>query len=342
VARLVEKARDAAEAYRQRWKRRDLIWRAMRSRKDLRVVADRTAAIRNGDVLGFATVRNEGLRLPYFLDHHRRIGVRHFLIVDNGSDDGSAEDLARMPDVSLWRTDASYRESRFGMDWINALLMRYGAGHWCLTLDADEILIYPHWQDRDLIDLTGWLAARGAAVFGAMLLDLYPKGPLSAARYAPGQDPVTALPYLDAGPYSREVLPRFGAVSIRGGVRARVFFADQPDAAPHLHKTPLIRWHWRNAYLSSTHIALPRKLNAGLLETGLPTGVLLHTKFLPNILPKSAEEKQRRQHFTHVDRYDPYYDGILSDPDLSGPATVAYTGWQQLVALGLMRQGNWR
>ena len=65
---------------------------------------DRTAAIRPGDILAFVTVRNEAQRLPYFLEHHRRLGVDHFLIVDNDSDDGSRDWLAGQPDVSLWDT----------------------------------------------------------------------------------------------------------------------------------------------------------------------------------------------------------------------------------------------
>lgn len=328
-------------AYRQRWKRRELLARAWAARRALTLRADRTAAIRPGDILAFATVRNEAARLPFFLDHHRRLGVRHFLMVDNASTDDTPALLRDQPDVSLWHTDASYRASRFGLDWTNRLLAVHGSGHWCLTLDADEILIYPDWERRDLIALTRWLEARGADVFAAMMLDLYPEGRLSAARYVPGTDPALALPFFDPGPYRREVQARFGNVSIRGGVRERVFFSDRPDHSPHLHKTPLIRWHWRHAYLSSTHIALPRRLNRGFLDESLPTGVLLHSKFLPGILPKSAEEKARREHFTHAEHYDGYYDAILDDPVLWHEGSARLEGWRQLAALGLMRKGDW-
>ena len=66
----------------------------------------------------FATIRNEFDRLDEFLEHYRTLGVRHFLVVDNGSDDGSTELLQAQPDVSLWVTHASYRQSRFGVDWL--------------------------------------------------------------------------------------------------------------------------------------------------------------------------------------------------------------------------------
>ena len=112
--------------------------RAFRKHFSLKPVVDRTRKIRPGDILLFSTMRDEFVRLPFFLQYYRNLGVSHFLIVDNGSDDGSREYLTDQPDVSLWTTTASYKASRFGMDWINALLRRHGDGHWCLTVDPDE------------------------------------------------------------------------------------------------------------------------------------------------------------------------------------------------------------
>ena len=329
------------EALRLRYTRRRLLWRAMRARRRLTVIADRTGTIRQDDILGFAVLRNEIQRLPYFLEHHRRLGVSHFLFVDNGSTDGSAEWLSGQEDVSLWRTGDSYKASRFGLDWLNGLLMRHGSGHWCLTLDADELLVYPDHEKRDLRELTGWLDARQADFLAALMLDLYPKGPVGTQSYAAGQNPIEVLPYFDPVGYDRTLMPRFGHVSIRGGARRRHFFADDPERAPHLHKTPLVRWHWRYAYLSSTHIVLPTRLNAGFARPDLPTGALLHTKFLPGIQEKSAEEKLRAEHFTHPDNYGDYYDGLIAGPDLWFPGAARYEGTGQLAALGLIQCGEW-
>ena len=159
-------------AYKQRWKRRWLRWRCVRARHARRVVEDRSMDIAQGEILGFACVRNEIERLPFWLYHHRNMGVSRFLIVDNASTDGTAEMLADQPDVSLWRTERSYRSSRFGMDWVGWLLLRYGHGHWCLTLDADELLTIPYQDTRTLYDLTAHLDMVGARSFGAMMLDL--------------------------------------------------------------------------------------------------------------------------------------------------------------------------
>lgn len=127
------------------------------------------------------------MRLPFFLQHHRALGVRHFLFVDNDSDDGTRDYTETQEDVSLWRTQASYKLSRFGVDWLTWLQIKHGHGHWCLTLDADEILIYPYHETRPLPALVEKLEQSGRDSFGVLMLDMYPKGPLAQHGYAPEQ-----------------------------------------------------------------------------------------------------------------------------------------------------------
>jgi hypothetical protein len=61
-----------------------------------------------------ACVRDEMSRIAQFLDHYRRIGVDHFAIVDNGSEDGTAEWLEQQSDVSLYRTSQSFAAAGHG------------------------------------------------------------------------------------------------------------------------------------------------------------------------------------------------------------------------------------
>jgi hypothetical protein len=324
-------------AYRLRWKRRRLLFRALRKRRQLTPVVDRTESISPGAILCFSTVRNEAVRLPFFLEHHRRLGVAHFLFVDNQSDDATVAFLQEQPDVSLWSTPHSYRLSRFGVDWLTWLQMRHGHGHWCLTLDADEIFVYPFHETRPLGALTEWLDDREIEAMGALMVDMYPKGPLDHAPYAAGQDPTEVLQWFDGGNYMIQRQPRLENLWIQGGPRARAFFAEQPRRAPTMGKVPLIRWNRRYAYVSSTHSALPRRLNHVYDEGGgeILCGALLHTKFLHMIVEKSAEEKQRREHFANSSLYDDYYDNLTRNPDLWCEGSTRYLGWRQLEALGL-------
>ncbi len=331
------------QAYRLRWRRRGLLWRALRKRHELAVVADRTGRIAPGAILGLCCLRNEAARLPHWLAHHRRLGVDHFLMVDNDSTDGSRELLAGEPDVSLWRTAQSYKAARFGVDWLTWLQMRHAHGHWCLTADADELLVYPYCETRDLHALTGWLEDEGRCAFPAMMLDLYPQGPLSDHAAGPGQDPVEVLGWFDAGNYTMVENPGLWNLWLQGGARARAFFAGDPRRAPTLSKTPLVRWNRRYVYVNSTHSLLPRRLNRVYGQTGgeAPSGVLLHTKFLPGIVERAREEQARGEHFHDGAKYQDYYQQVIAAPDLWHRHARRYTGWRQLEALGLMSRGGW-
>jgi glycosyl transferase family 2 len=330
-------------AYKMRLKRRRLLFRAFRSRRQLAAVSDRTGGIASNAILCFSTVRNEILRLPFFLEHYRKLGVEHFLFVDNGSDDGTREYLAKQPDVSLWGTDHGYKQSRFGVDWLTWLQVKHGHGRWCLTVDADEILVYPHCDTRPLRTLTDWLDARNLPSFGALLLDMYPKGAVDAQTYQSGQDPFDILCWFDQDDYIGKMQHRSYYLSVQGGARGRMFFGDQPERAPHLNKIPLVKWNRRFAYVSSTHAALPRRLNDAfdMGDVQKPTGVLLHSKFLHIVIEKSREEKQRQQHFTHSDLYNTYYDRLISNPDLWSESSVNYTGWRILMESKVMLSGDW-
>ena len=293
-------------------------------------------------VLVFSTMRNEMLRIEHWLEHYRAMGVAHFLIVDNASDDGTAEYLAAQSDVSLWTTPDSYKASRFGVDWLTCLQRRFAHGRWCLTVDADELLVYPESDTRDLNALVAHLDRTGRASFGALMLDMYPKGPVADAPYA-GGDPIAAIPWFDADNYRAKLHPVFGNLWIQGGVRDRMFFGSKPERSPTLNKTPLVKWHRGYAYVTSTHQILPRRLNE-VFDFGAGdrvSGVLLHTKFLPNISDKSKEEMSRGQHFENSDLYTPYYEALVDNPNLWFDGSVKYAEPQQLVALGLMTTGDW-
>ncbi len=331
------------QSYRLRLQRKRWRIRAFRKRRELKRVANRTRQIRADDLLLFCTLRNERVRLPYFLDYYREMGVGHFLFVDNDSTDGSLEYLRNQPDVSIWRTTTSYKRARFGVDWLNWLQMKYAHGHWALTVDPDEFLVYPFCDTRPLRALTDWLDASSIKSFSAMLLDMYPKGRLDEQTYREGQNPIEIASWFDSGNYTISRNHLFTNLWIQGGPRARVFFPDEPEKAPALNKIPLVKWNRKYSYVSSTHMLLPRGLNQVYDEWGgeKASGVLLHAKFLDTFGKKAEEELERSQHYASSVEYKAYAERLTRDPQLWCKWSERYINWRQLEILGLMSKGNW-
>ncbi|MBS1302504.1 glycosyltransferase family 2 protein [Loktanella sp. SALINAS62] len=328
-------------SYRLRVQRQRWLVRAFRKRRQLTAVVNRTAQIKPNDILVFSTFRNEDIRLPYFLDYYRKLGVNHFIMVDNQSTDGGGAFLKEQPDVTLFLAQGSYKRARFGVDWLNWLQSRYGHGHWTLVVDPDELLVYPFCDTRPLRALTDWLDASSIKSFGAMLLDMYPKGRINDVPYQRGTDPLQIAEWFDSGNYTINRNPNFANLWIQGGPRSRTFFAGEPERAPALNKVPLVKWNRRYAYVSSTHMLLPRGLNLVYDEWGgeKASGALLHTKFLSSFSDKAKEEMERKQHYANSHEYRAYAQD--DSPDLWCPWSERYINWRQLEILGIMSKGNW-
>jgi hypothetical protein len=189
--------------------------------------------------------------------------------------------------------------------------------------------------------LTDWLDASSIKSFGAMLLDMYPKGPIDAALPPRGRtrsrSPAGSTPAT-----TRSAQQPFGNLWIQGGPRARVFFADRRPHAPALNKIPLVRWDRRYAYVSSTHMLLPRGLNLVYDEWGgeKASGCCC-TPSSCTFVAKAEEELSRRQHYAGSREYRAYAEGLEDARDLWCKWSERYINWRQLEILGLMSKGNW-
>ncbi len=330
-------------SYRLRLQRRRWRLRAQRKARELTAVADRTGKIACDDILLFCTFRNEDVRLPYFLEYYRNLGINHFLMVDNGSEDGGQAFMKDQPDVSLWTTDAGYGDARYGMDWLTYLQGKHAHGHWALTVDVDEFFVYPFCDTRPLRGLADWLDASEVRSFGAMLVDMYPKGPVGQTSYERGADPFEVSNWFDPGNYIISRNPLLQNLWIQGGPRARTFFASKPKQAPALNKIPFVKWQRPYAYVSSTHMMLPRGLNLVYDQQGgeKASGVLLHAKFLNTFADRASHEAARAEHYRDGREYKSYADRHGADPDLWCQWSEKYINWRQLEVLGLMSKGNW-
>ncbi len=210
-------------------------------------------------------------------------------------------------------------------------------------MDVDEFLVYPHCDTRPLRSLTDWLDASNMSHMPAQLLDLYPDRKLQNVKKSETDNPFEVLTHFDVGNYTFQLNNKFRNLWIQGGARARLFFADHPSNAPALNKTPLVKWKRGQVYISSTHQLLPRQLNQSYSSEFQEriSGVLLHTKFLPDIKNKVENPYLLSQHYSRAREYVSYNAMQLDDVNFMCPLSEKYEDWRQLLHLGIISQGGW-
>ncbi|MBW8816134.1 MAG: glycosyltransferase family 2 protein [Caulobacterales bacterium] len=288
---------------------------------------------KSGEIRAVLCVRDELLRLPANLDHHRRLGVDRFLVVDNGSRDGTADYLASQPDVHMFRAAGTFEESLDGLAWTNPLRDAFCDGHWTLSLDADELFVFPYYEQVGLQTLCRFLDQAGARTVYALLLDMYGEGGLSQAVLPPGGSLIDTCAWFDPGPYRLTEVPNFPYVRFRGGVRARVFdFQPWQGAPPALNKLPLVKWARGMRYLLSTHEMTPTTLYP--LMT-----CLLHFKFLSDFHARVVTAVDEQWHYGAARDFQAYRALLdaRGDITLRNAQSVRYAGSQQLLDLQIMR-----
>jgi glycosyltransferase involved in cell wall biosynthesis len=283
-----------------------------------------------GEIRLFGVVRNEALRLPYFLQYYRRLGVDRMFILDNGSDDGTVEILLSTPNVHVFRNASSYAASRCGIDWIHVLLLRYGVNSWCIVADADELLVYDGCEKRDIRDFCSSLEQEGSRALHCLLLDMYSDRALSDIGYQPGDDLLNACPFFDLdsikydGRHSHEYS---SAPSFVGGMRHRLFGLNVC-----LDKISLLKFDV-NLIL---HEGMHRISNAKLSSA---RGAMLHFKFLHDFEARAETECLRKEHWSDASEYMRYAQVMrnLSGLRPYGPQSRRLTSSNDLVRCGVLK-----
>ena len=296
--------------------------------------------------------RNEAERLPSFLAHYRKLGVRHIHIIDNSSNDRTRDIARASPRTTVWGTDASYAEAAFGQIWIGAIVRRHGLGKWVLNVDVDEHLVYHDMAHRDIRSLCHWLHRRQQSRLFAPLIDMYPgmatvaaKGSLLARlkdilpnRRAKEFMP-RGCPYFDRKELSGSANYQFHEVSegvdVRGGVRSRVIAKPSEDVFC-LSKVPLALWDEHTAY-RNVHFPFPFGCNPRQNY-----GALLHFKFVDGLRKKVADAIEEKQHWEDAYEYRLYERWLGSGTPLYDEQySVLYQGPDSLITQGLLRPIAW-
>lgn len=303
----------------------------------LQKIDDRCIPAARSEIRLFTGVRNELVRMEGFFDHYRRLGVDRFFIMDNASEDGTREYVLSQPDCHCFHTQGShFAYNIWPPTWTNALMNVHGDGHWCIAVDADELLVYPECEQYGLRHLCAFLEQEGVDALIAYMLDMYDERPLLEYSYDGKKPFLEATPYFDRTPGWLQ--PRDGQYPpelMFGGVRERAMWPGRFKRIlpPCLTKVPLVRWRKGMRYLVAQHMVSPMRFSR-------LRGVVLHFKFLTGFEAKSVQSIKENTGLKEktLEERQAFLEALSANPKLTlkSSHSVRYEDSRQLVSLGWM------
>ena len=281
------------------------------------------------DLLAITVVRNGVGFIEPFLAHHRQLGIRHFVFLDNGSSDGTVDRLRREHDVTVLRCRLRFRDYQTAMR--RYLVERFSRDRWNVVVDIDERFEFPGSDRIGLAEFLSYLDDHHYQAAVAQMVDLFPAEPLVAG--APRDDWSDTHRLFDLSTIRRTPYAYLYDQNLRiwmhwGGIRWRVFGTENGLTKAALTRpdgsfTTFVDWHHtRGARVADV------------------TTLLLHYPFAGDFHGKVREATKHLRHGPVAQREYLAYSRVTSTtPVLRFPTETAreYEGPDQLVAAGFLQ-----
>ena len=314
----------------------------------------------------YSIMRNERFFLEAFLDHYRRLGAGQFLILDDGSTDGSVDYLRAQPDCVLLRCELQFGqqirvrmpdgrciEERAGMLYKRVIGDTYCRGRYAIYVDADEFLVLPP-AVPDIPQLFERLKKDSIDAVVASLVEFYPRTArelLGDAEPRSFEDLVELYGWFDAIPLVR-FRPGLAPARINASASARLFerygltrpvsgtglsrilgrLRRAPPGKSATLKTPIVRWS-DEVWMEGSHRSNVRPSADVLLA-------LAHFNFTHKLAQKTEEALRLRSYAGGSEKYE-LYSSLMArmlqdDAGFCGPQSHRYTCAADLEDAGLL------
>ncbi len=297
-----------------------------------------------GDVILMSLVRDASFHLRDFLDHHlNRLGVRHAVLLDNGSRDDTLAIARTFPRVTVLRCLLPYRTYKDVLK--EHLAWAFGMGRWVLLADADEHFVHPGFPEVSLASLVRYLQANRYTAVQGQMLDMFGEGPLDASK-ATMEGPLSAryplydLANLQEGRPEDALRASVNVYSnpeikvVSGGIRKTIFGADC-----FLTKYPLF---FMDGQVEPVRVDSHTVDNA---RVGDVSCALLHYKLVDNLRELTERAVREESYYQGSAEYKRYAAVLGQAPALGlrTPTTRTLARIDQLVEEGfLVTSPAWR
>lgn len=276
----------------------------------------------NLEIRLYSIIRNEKVRLPFFIEYYKKLGVSRFFFLDNSSDDNPLQILNKYDNVHTFLSKDSFEIS--ATYHLKQLVEKYSKDNWCLVLDADEFLRYPLDKYVSLNDLIRYLERRKKNSLTTILLDMYSSKLLRETSYKPNQNPFEICEFFDKNGYWFAKSEK----KFFGGVRKRIFGIKYITLTKH----PLFKC---DDSLHQNFWGLHEY--TGYSSENIISGVLFHFKFFQSFIKRAQEEAKREEHSRKAIDYKHYVKTDLKNLILfSTSHSVLFINFFQLYLLKLV------
>lgn len=151
----------------------------------------RKIALQDAEVVLVCLLKNGAYYLEHLLDHHRAIGVEHFLLIDNGSTDATLDIAAKAPDVTVYSNTLPAKDYECLLR--AQIARRVVDGGWFLFVDSDELVAFARGDGRKISEFTAYCNTHGYDAVIGQVLDLFPAISLKEAPNLTYKDSVEAF-----------------------------------------------------------------------------------------------------------------------------------------------------
>lgn len=199
-------------------------------------------------------VKDELERMKLFYKHYKTLGVHQFVIIDNGSTDGTLEWLMKQSNTRVYQVLEPYSAPN-KIGWTEKVLALTGYNRWYIVLDSDELLDYPGSETHSAQEMITYMHNKGHRRLCGLMVDMYSDKPLFDID-CDIENIENIYCYFDTDSFNLTNMLHDGVAHkmITGGPRYRIFDND----IPHISKQAIFYYDDSLLYRSS-HIMSPIK-----------------------------------------------------------------------------------
>lgn len=259
--------------------------------------------------------KNDLNKVKLVVEHHKKLGIKYFVFIDNGSTDGTIEYLKELDNIDLIKSSTEYytlaKEA-----WENRILFSYGFNRWYLIVDSDELFNYIGSEDIKIQEHIENLEKHKIRRELSFMLDMYSKNSI----FSQEDDFRNDFKFFDSDTFKIEENRRFKKVT--GGPRYRKIKKNGENREFMLGKYSLFYFE-KGDLQSNSHFTFPFYKN--LIVN--PTSVLMHYKFVGNDLIKYKDIIKNGNYAGGSEDYKLY----LENYEKNGELNFYYEGSEEFI-----------